>query len=57
LPHQRDHANHLAAAVLCAEVNAAGALVIWEANFVRALMRPQDGLAKAEDFVSPAPDN
>jgi hypothetical protein len=38
-------------------VDGAGAIVIREADFIRALMRPQHGLAKTEDFVGPATGN
>jgi hypothetical protein len=57
LLHQRDHPNHLAIIVLGTEVGGSGGLVIDKADLVGALMRPQHGLAKTDDFVGAATGN
>jgi hypothetical protein len=57
LLHQRDHANNLALIVLGTEVGGSGGLVIDKADLVGALMRPQHGLAKTDDFVGAATGN
>jgi hypothetical protein len=57
LLHQRDHPNHLAIIVLGTEVDGSGAIIIGKADLVQALMRPQHGLAKSDNFVGAATGN